>query len=385
VVLVQKGGIMMTIKIPEKVGFKPVAVLFLATLLACGFIFYVVAQTPTSTHWIESGIYPGAPSYTVWKEGSNYFAKDANGQIDYSGSDADTVINAVANSLTQGILYLTVGTYVLDSGIVVSGKDKFQIIGEGMGTVLDIGTEAITAVNFTDSGTGWFNGISNLQISGDSVSFSASSIGLNVFAQNQFTISKVYIGYVGTGFTVDQSFYLNTNAFEIYGCDTGVLLNRVNNALFSHLTVMYCTGNGLTSGYSNAGTMFVEPTFEQNGANGLSIEKVIVGLTIIGGYFGANSGYGLFISGESTVYPSIGVVVQGGYYTENLVNIGVGRANMTNISGVYSRLATSFGIEVGNYTSFFTQITNCWLEDSVPIYEGANAYNVTITNVPQYP
>jgi len=50
--------------------------------------------------WISAGIYPGAPSYTIWKEGSNYFAKDANGQIDYAGTNASNLLQNCINALS---------------------------------------------------------------------------------------------------------------------------------------------------------------------------------------------------------------------------------------------------------------------------------------------
>lgn len=56
----------------------------------------VQAQTPTSTFWISSGVYPATPTYTVWREGSNYFAKNEQGQLSTSsGTNATTLVQSL--------------------------------------------------------------------------------------------------------------------------------------------------------------------------------------------------------------------------------------------------------------------------------------------------
>jgi len=66
---------------------KLLIVAFLAAILvSCG-ITYIWAATSTITPTISAGIFPGAPNFTVWKEGSNYFAKNDSGAIVYSGTN----------------------------------------------------------------------------------------------------------------------------------------------------------------------------------------------------------------------------------------------------------------------------------------------------------
>ena len=86
------------------------------------------AATPSSTFWITSGVYPGAPSYTIFREGSNYFAKDANGQIDYSGTNASQVINNAIQPNTQ--VYLVNGVYETDSSILLDEANATLISDE---------------------------------------------------------------------------------------------------------------------------------------------------------------------------------------------------------------------------------------------------------------
>jgi len=86
----------------KKINLKTVIILILISILMASGTTYILAQTPTSTFTISPGIYPGAPSYTVWKEGNYYYAKDSTGAIKYSGIDAVTVIQNALNSLTNG-------------------------------------------------------------------------------------------------------------------------------------------------------------------------------------------------------------------------------------------------------------------------------------------
>lgn len=122
-------------KLPKQVSLKHLAIIVVSTILLTSFVFYVFAATPSSTFWISSGIYPGAPSYTVWREGSNYFAKNANGQIMYSGTNASEII---LNSLGNWTTFIAEGIYTINTEIPIPDHDV-TIIGEGETTMLQAG------------------------------------------------------------------------------------------------------------------------------------------------------------------------------------------------------------------------------------------------------
>jgi hypothetical protein len=112
-------------------GIKRVRNIVLAILLSS--IFLVVGilighnisgTMPSSRLSLYPGVYPGAPSYTVWSEGSNYFAKDAYGNITYSGTDATTVSNhALANGGTIKFL----GTFPLTSPLLPANNSYLDL------------------------------------------------------------------------------------------------------------------------------------------------------------------------------------------------------------------------------------------------------------------
>jgi len=95
---------------------KVVLIYVLAILLE----FTIVNAYLASTLTISSGIYPGAPSYTFFKEGSTYYAKDVYGEIRFSGTNASYVFNTALDSLPNGgSFYVSPGDYTLTHSIVI--------------------------------------------------------------------------------------------------------------------------------------------------------------------------------------------------------------------------------------------------------------------------
>lgn len=72
-------------------------------ILITATVTYTLAQSSSTIPFtIYAGIYPGSPSYTIWAENGNYFAKNAYGAVEFSGTDASTVIQSAINALTNG-------------------------------------------------------------------------------------------------------------------------------------------------------------------------------------------------------------------------------------------------------------------------------------------
>jgi hypothetical protein len=145
-------------------------------------IGYSVA--PTGTFFISSGIYPGAPSYTIWKEGTDYFAKNANGQLIYTSTNASELIQNTINSIpiaTTSKILIVPGSYNLDTKINVQKYDM-TIEGEGIQTELIYsGTDACIQIGdgITDY---YYNNIRNIRIRLTGV----NSIGLLILGNTYY-------------------------------------------------------------------------------------------------------------------------------------------------------------------------------------------------------
>jgi hypothetical protein len=70
--------------------------------LASGSIMYVVAQGGSTPFTISSGIYPGAPNYTIWSDAGTYYVKNEFGAVSSSSALASTAIQFGINNLPVG-------------------------------------------------------------------------------------------------------------------------------------------------------------------------------------------------------------------------------------------------------------------------------------------
>lgn len=94
------------------------ALIFLAIGLLLGSLI-TFAATPSSTIYITSGVYPGAPDYTIWREGNNYFAKNVYGRLVYSGTNCSLIFQTALDN-NGDYIFFEQGTYVLDSSVSIS-------------------------------------------------------------------------------------------------------------------------------------------------------------------------------------------------------------------------------------------------------------------------
>jgi len=138
-------------------------------------IIWVYASPSAGTFYISEGIYPQA-SYTIWKEGSTHYAKDAFGQIDYSGSSFTTVTNNAINALTNGgkILFRE-GLYEIDGQITIS-NNMITLEGSGWGTRI---TTTSATGNIINAISKWDIAIKNMRITSEVNKTSGAGIYLN--------------------------------------------------------------------------------------------------------------------------------------------------------------------------------------------------------------
>jgi len=132
-------------------SFRSTIIIVLIAVLLTASLFYVFAQTPTTTLTISGGIYPAAPSYTIYRVGNSYYAKDCNGQIDYTGTNISSISTSVLSALSSGgNIYFCSGNYIFDSSVYVpahsSGSTEYGreiiISGAGWNTRLEAGGDS---------------------------------------------------------------------------------------------------------------------------------------------------------------------------------------------------------------------------------------------------
>ena len=107
----------------------------LVTVLVLVPTIQIVYASSLSTFYLSGGVYPQA-DYTIWREGSYYYAKNAYGAIIYSGTNASEIINSAINSLDAvgGEIYVYADSYAISSPIRFEGCHNIILRGGGVRT-----------------------------------------------------------------------------------------------------------------------------------------------------------------------------------------------------------------------------------------------------------
>jgi hypothetical protein len=104
----------------------------LAFLLIGSFIGYSYSASLSNNAYVEGGAQPGAPSYTIYAIGGTYYAKNAMGHVEFSGTDAATVANQATATLThtypQKVLFQ--GDFVFSETVILYDYIIVEIQGK---------------------------------------------------------------------------------------------------------------------------------------------------------------------------------------------------------------------------------------------------------------
>jgi hypothetical protein len=111
------------------------------------FVGLTAAQTGTIT--IEPNSFQTEASYIIFTDGTKVYARNGKtGAIDYSGTDATTVIQSAINALSSGVVFIKDGLYIITASIIP--KSHVYLVGESWNTILklkDNATEDATHSN----------------------------------------------------------------------------------------------------------------------------------------------------------------------------------------------------------------------------------------------
>jgi hypothetical protein len=157
---------------------KKIAVVILViSLMAVAFELGRTLASGSSTSMVgQGGVYPGAPSYTVWKESSTYYAKDAYGAMlsgyDAGSSNASQIVDTIT-TMVHGKVFFDSGTFTFTNSILLTNDSVIE--GEGLSTVLTLANAANVPVVALQSGVIYGTVIRDLVIDGNAAQQSSSS------------------------------------------------------------------------------------------------------------------------------------------------------------------------------------------------------------------
>lgn len=131
----------------KKILVSAITFLLIGVLLG-SFISY--SATPSSTFYLFGGIYPGAPSYTIWTDSAFYYAKNINGFMAYSGTNLSLIFQEMIDSLAPegGKIYFAGGDFIFTNTVSLKSGDFIQ--GEAIGYTGSKGTNIATRFYLAD-------------------------------------------------------------------------------------------------------------------------------------------------------------------------------------------------------------------------------------------
>lgn len=352
-------------------------------LLGSGLGAYVIASTSTIAPTLSAGVFPGAPSLTVWAEGTDYFAKNASGVTVYSGTNASQIILDTLNQASDGdVLLFKNGRYSITFGTSMMGIQIFKAVtieGEGWNTIFSY-----------DSGFSWgmfqtyCNGVTirDLAIDGNKEESPAWHgiygiwVGTGLTGTNDVTIQNVYIfdTYL-VGICVD----INSNRTRILNCklenisssvpdDPAIRISeKSNDALIE--------GNTIINGYEEGIRTYSDGSFCSQRTR------------IIANCISGTSSVGILTQGSQEVISAntlenLGsnsggaILVDDNGYLANLKNgTSVNGNTIKNIVGFGIKIAGSLGVSVQGNTIINTSKSGIFVYSSNLTTVSANTVN----------
>lgn len=254
-------------------------------------------------------------SYVMWKSGSTYYAKNGiTGEVDYSGTDFKTVIQAAVDDLdgegTGGTIHLMPGTYSIASKAGFSLKDDMILEGEGPKTVISLDAATSYAINMNGDDIA----VRDLKITGTFAS-NAYYYGVGVVAaKSRLLVDNVQIDVTGGG---NGMYFGLTSDLAIRNCVVsnsnkyGIWSNKNTNVRITNNVVRTTTNTGIYSTGDTGLTMFGNNVYGPfgtascagiyvNNASSLNgVASAVFGNTV---YFPSEPSYinvGIAISGEA--------------------------------------------------------------------------------------
>jgi parallel beta-helix repeat protein len=219
------------------------------------------------------GAFISSASYIIDKNGSTINAiNGATSAIDYTGTDAKTVINAAIvalNAIGGGTVFIKAGTFTITNTIDL--KSNVNIIGEGYNTLLQVTDTSLTSPTLRVAGTDANNHITDVILE----NFRVKSVGSSYFGalgQNPRGIyirlaTRVKVQNLWVENTVSSSMTLDecTDCIAI-GCyfnDTGYNCIGVGEENVVNCRIIGCSmygalaGAGIASNSTQGGCVFI--------------------------------------------------------------------------------------------------------------------------------
>jgi parallel beta-helix repeat protein len=285
-----------------------------------------------------------APDYTIWTDGSTYYAKEGTHGTVTSNANAYTIIQNAIDALTgRGRIVLKAGTYSLPTGLSIA-YDGITLEGEGDITVL-----APTADIHVISANGKSNvGIKNLKITAQPSGTTHNHI--NVYGNSsKILVSNVHsVGSKKCGISLYDTTNSRVEYCEVEASNNHAIIvanNSSNTQVignYTHDMIGLRTEGVMITNYTNGVTLkkvTVANNIIENGQdNGVYVNQAVVGAIVREVSVINNFVSGMTESGGAGIQLNVGCfcVVQGNILQGNWVGITVIDYNNINAGSNYN-------------------------------------------------
>jgi len=355
--------------------------LFCGILLTSGFLGGLVYSQTSGTFYISEGIYPSGVEFSIWRDGSNYYAKDGYGLVAYSGTNATQIIqNAYDNAENGGTIYLKTSSssFSLDSTILMSGTSK-KLLGE-RGTILtqENNADLMTMINIT----GNENEIHNINFDGNGANQNNGTIPILITGNRNIVSTLMFYNF----HTSDGNF--PSSAVHIWGgarnSVSKIIVNSLDGGGFAYGSIRNTFRDASiytpkTHGWTITSSQPLKPT-SNPADHSTSYGNIVNDVRIYD-----SQGIGFAIDGDSEFNIISNIYVEGavadGINCEGWASVGAPSHNVLSnliIKNARLSLASTTGNEVHNIT-----VTNVNIETAItetPIYIN-HAFEVTLSNI----
>ena len=330
----------------------------------------IVKATTPFPFTINRGIYPGGPSYTVFENEGEYFAKNAYGVIAYTGNLADDVIEAASRDLASsgGTIYLSKGNYTVYASTAYSSGIELNatvnLIGE---------SRESTILYLADNQHDNYYGV--LRLYGNQ---KVESIIIDGNMDNQPAIDTTWRQngiWTGNVFSWSNINSVTINNVIVQYCvQYGINLEAISNSTISNCISRYngrrgIQIGGITGGYTAVNNLITGNHAYGNGWSGIVVADYCNHTIVTNNRADYNQQYGLHIEpnygfetvvdGNSAAYNTLdgmtGGYLQGATVSNNIFKYNV-RNGLTLVGG-YRTVIVGNSMEYNQVYGFANNFT----------------------------
>ncbi|MEM4846747.1 MAG: glycosyl hydrolase family 28-related protein [Thermosphaera sp.] len=241
-------------------------------------------------------------SYIVFKEAGKVIAKNGKtGQIEFSDTDASTVIQSAIDASTGGVVYIKEGTYYITN--TISLARNVRLVGSGETTVLKLG-DGVNKDILLIPRYAINSGIERLRLDGNKANNTRGSC-IKIFGFNWRNVIKHVtirdvpeFGILATSETDEYTYEPIIFDVDIKGSESdGISLGFVADLWGANI---YSEGNGGNGAslWDVAGTIYHLHVYNNYGLTGVLLSEYSNDIRLVQPHLDNNHGHGMVVKGK---------------------------------------------------------------------------------------